>query len=153
MLPLTDSWLLEDLARQIESSDEAKKKAVLPSRSRQPPYVAVLTGALDEALGVIGRSGSEVVDEVLIGRYGLHKEDLAYNPGAYMSAMKDILDSGCQVLERVMLEDIRRETGIVAVNMEDAVFKLKGYYGIQSESELHLGSGSSILGTKGTAEA
>ena len=80
-----------------------------------------------------------MVDTVLIGRYGLHKEDIAYNPGAYMSAMKDILDAGCEVLQRVMLEEIRKETGIVAMSMEDAVFKVKGYYGEQTESERHLG--------------
>jgi hypothetical protein len=136
---LTDSWLLQELAEKIESADEAKKLAAHHTLCQHPPYVALLTGVLDEALRIVGRSGSEVVDTVLIGRYGLHKEDLAYNPGAYMSAMKDILDAGCEVLERVMLEEIRKETGIVAMTMEEAVFRLKGYYGEQTESERHLG--------------
>jgi hypothetical protein len=136
---LTDSWLLQELAQKIESADEAKKRTITNHISQQPAYVAVLTEALDEALKVVGRSGSEVVDTVLIGRYGLHKEDIAYNPGAYMSAMKDILDAGCEVLQKVMLEEIRKETGIVAMSMEDAVFKVKGYYGEQTESERHLG--------------
>jgi len=136
---MTDSWLLQELAEKIESADEARKEAVVSHLSRQPPYVALLTRALDEALKVVGRSGSEVVDTVLIGRYGLHKEDVAYNPGAYMSAMKDILDAGCEVLQRVMLEEIRKETGIVAMTMEDAVFKVRGYFGEQTESEQHLG--------------
>lgn len=136
---MTDSWLLQELAEKIESADEARKLTVHNILCEQPPYVAVLTRALDEALKVVGRSGSDVVETVLIGRYGLHKEDLAYNPGAYMSAMKDILDSACEVLERVMLEEIRKETGIVAMTMEEAVFKLKGYYGEQTQSERHLG--------------
>ena len=143
---MTDSWLLQELAGQIESADEARKQTLSNYTSRQPPYVALLTRALDEALRVVGRSGSEVVDTVLIGRYGLHKEDIAYNPGAYMSAMKDILDAGCEVLQKVMLEEIRKETGIVAMTMEEAVFKVKGYYGEQTESERHLGVRIEYLG-------
>ena len=131
---MTESWLLQELAEKIESADEAKKQAASRTVSHQPPYVRVLIGALDEALRVIGRSGSEVVETVLIGRYGLRKEDIAYNPGAYMSAMKDILDAGSEVLERLMLEEIRKETGITAMSMEDAVFKVKGYYGEEPEA-------------------
>jgi len=138
---MTDSWLLQELAEKIESADEARKQSAVQTVCHQPPYVVALIRALDEALKVVGRSGSEVVDTVLIGRYGLHKEDIAYNPGAYMSAMKDILDAGCEVLQRVMLEEIRRETGIVAMTMEEAVFKVKGYYGEQTESNRHLGIG------------
>jgi hypothetical protein len=145
---LTDSWLLEELAEKIESADEARKQTVAHTLYQRPPHVALLMRALDEALKVVGRSGSEVVDTVLIGRYGLHKEDVAYNPGAYMSAMKDILDAGCEVLEKVMLEEIRKETGIVARSMEDAVFKVKGYYGAQTESERHLGVNIEYLGQK-----
>ena len=138
-LLLTDSWLLQELAEKIESADEARRRIVDHHLLQQAPYVELLIRALDEALKVVGRSGSEVVDTVLIGRYGLHKEDIAYNPGAYMSAMKDILDAGCEVLQRVMLEEIRKETGIVAMSMEEAVFKVKGYFGQQTESEQHLG--------------
>ena len=136
---MTDSWLLEELAGKIESADEARRQSAVCSPQRQPPYVALVIRALDEALKVVGRSGSEVVDAVLTGRYGLSKEDVAYNPGAYMSAMKDILDAGCEVLEKVMLEEIRKETGIVAMSVEEAVFRVKGYYGEQTESERHLG--------------
>ena len=136
-LPLTDSWLLEELAEKIESADEARTRARGHTLRQWPPYVTLLTGALDEALQVVGRSGSEVVDTVLIGRYGLHKEDIAYNSGAYMSAMKDILDAGCEVLEKVMLEEIRKETGIVAMSMEEAVYRVKGYFGEQPEPGRH----------------
>jgi len=136
---LTDSWLLAELAERIESTDEARRQSAVHSLPQRPSYVALVVRALDEALKVVGRSGSEVVDAVLTGRYGLCKEDVAYNPGAYMSAMKDILDAGCEVLEKVMLEEIRKETGIVAMTVEEAVFKVRGYYGEQTESECHLG--------------
>ena len=142
---MTDSWLLAELAEKIESADAAKKQVVLPL-SQQPPYVAVLVGALDEALRVLGRSGSDVVDTVLIGRYGLHKEDIAYKPGAYMSAMKDILDGGCEVLEKVMLEEIRKDAGIVAMSVEEAVVSLRAYYGEQSVSERHFGLKMQYIG-------
>ena len=136
---MTDSWLLAELAEKIASADEARQKAPFRSISQHPPYVAVLTRALDEALKVLGRSGSDVIDTVLIGRYGLHKEDIAYNPGEYMSAMKDILDASSQVLERVMLEEIRKETGIVAMTLEEGVFKVKGFLGERSENRWHIG--------------
>jgi hypothetical protein len=136
---LTDSWLLEELAKTIQSADAEKRLVVNDVRSQQPRYVQVLTRALDEACRVLGRSGSDVVDTVLSERYGLHKEDLAFNPGEYMSAMKDILDAGCEVLERIILEEIRKETGIVAMSVEEAVFKLRGYFGQQTEAERHFG--------------
>jgi hypothetical protein len=137
--PLTDSWLLQELAGKIMAADEARKQTLVRPLSQQPPYVSMLVGALNEALRVLGRTGSDAVDAVLIGRYGLHKEDVAYQPGAYMSAMKDILDSGCEVLEKVILEEIRKETGIVAMSLEEAVFRLKRHYGEQPESERQFG--------------
>ena len=145
---MTDSWLLEELAGEIESADEERRRTVKQPTQRQPPYVALLTGVLDEALEVVGRSGSEVVDAVLIGRYGIHKEDIAYNPAEYMSAMKDILDAGCEVLEKVMLEEIRKETGIVAMSMEEAVFKVKGYYGERPENGHQFGLKIEYLGNE-----
>jgi hypothetical protein len=138
---LTDSWALQELVKKIESAEMTKKRTPTRLAAQHPPYVAVVTRALEEALKVVGRSGSQVVDTVLIGRYGLHEEDIAYNPGAYMSAMKDILDTGCEALERVMLEEIRKETGIVAMSVEEAIFRLKKYYGERPESERHFGLG------------
>lgn len=143
---MTDSWLLQELAGKIEAADEERKHGVVRPISQRPPYVVVLVGALDEALRVLGRSGGDVVDTVLVGRYGLHKEDVAYKPGAYMSALKDTLDGGCEVLERVMLEEIRKETGIVAGSMEEAVFMLKRYYGEQLEPQRHFGLAIEYLG-------
>lgn len=136
---MTGSWLLEELAEKISAADEEKKRDAFPSAPRHPPYVTLLVRALDEALKVVGRSGADAVDTVLAGRYGMHKEDLGYSPGAYMSAMKDVLDAGCEVLQRIMLEEIRQQTGIVAMSMEEAVFKLKGYYGEQPGPGAHFG--------------
>ena len=145
---MTDSWLLEELAGKIAAADAAKKQEVLPSPARHPPYVEVLVGALDEALKVVGRSGADAVDAVLSGRYGLHKEDLAYNPGAYMSAMKDILDAGCDVLQKLMLEEIRQKTGVVAFSMEEAVFRVRGYFG-ETEPGRRFGLRVEYLGDEG----
>ena len=69
------------LAGKVPAADATKKQEVFPSPTRHPPYVAVLVGVLDETPNVVGRSGADVADAVLSGRYGLHKEDLAYNPG------------------------------------------------------------------------
>jgi hypothetical protein len=131
---LNESWLLEELAEKIESADEAKEQAIVRPVLQQPPYVAVLAGALDEALRTLGRSGSEVIDTLLVQRYGLGKEDIAFRPGAYMSAMKDLLDTGCEALEKIMLEEVRKETGIVAMTVEEAAFRLKRYYAGEHES-------------------
>jgi hypothetical protein len=131
---LTESWLLEELAGKIELADEAKKQVVVRSVLQQPPYVAVLARALDEALRTLGRSGSDVIDTLLVQRYGLGKEDIAFRPGAYMSAMKDLLDTGCEALEKIILEEIRKETGIVAMTVEEAAFRLGRYYAGEHES-------------------
>jgi len=128
---LTDSWLLQELVGKIESADadEARRRQfVRRTLGNQPPYVTILVRALDEGLKVMGRSGSEVIENVLAERFGLQKEDLAYKPGAYMSALKDILDTGCRALENVMLGEILKQTGIEAATMEDAAFKLKKRY-------------------------
>jgi hypothetical protein len=128
-LLLTDSWLLEELAEKIESAEAQKQKMVRPI-SQQPAYVTVLARALEEALRVLGRSGSDVIDTLLVQRYGLYEEDIAYRPGAYMSAMKDLLDTGCEVLQRVILEEVRKETGIEAMSVEEVACRLKeGYAG------------------------
>jgi hypothetical protein len=137
---LTDSWLLQELAGKIQSADAARRQAALRPVAQNPPYVTVLIGALGEALGALGRNGTEVIDTLLMQRHGLRREDIAYRPGAYMSAMKDILDSGAQVLEKVMLEEIQAQTGITAMTMEDAVFKLKSTYKDQAESTQGVGS-------------
>ena len=69
-----------------------------------------------------------MVDTLLVQRHGLCKDDIALNPGAYMSALKDIFDSSEHVIEVVILEEIRKETGIVAMTVEEAVPKLKRFY-------------------------
>ena len=131
---MTDSWLLQELVGKIESADATRERVTLHSVAQQPPYLAVLTIVLDEALRVMGRNGSEVIDTILLQRYGLCREDIAAKPGEYMSAIKDLLDTGCKVIETVMLQEIRKETGIMAMTVEDAVSMLKIGYGKQDES-------------------
>jgi len=131
---LTDSWLLQELVGKIESADASREQVTQHSVVHQPPYVAVLTRALDEALRVMGRNGSEVIDTILLQRYGLCREDIAAKPGEYMSAIKDLLDTGCKVIETVMLQEIQKETGIRAMTVEDAVSMLKKGYGKQEEA-------------------
>jgi hypothetical protein len=124
---LTDSWLLRDLAEKIEAADSSKKRAPhIPTES--PPYAGIVEGALEEALRVLGRSGADTIETLMTQRYGLYREDIVSKPGTYMSVMKDLLDAGCEVLERIMLSEIRKETGIEAGSVEEAVFKLKRFY-------------------------
>jgi hypothetical protein len=126
---LTDSQFLQELVGKIVSAQTAKEQVPVPATQVQPRYVVLLTGAVSEALRVLGRNGTEVIDAMIEQRHGLRREDVAYRPGAYMSAMKDILDTGAQVLEKVMLEEIERQTGIRELSMEDAVFTLRRLYG------------------------
>jgi hypothetical protein len=123
---LTDSWLLEDLVGKMETYSSKRQTSV--TITRLPPYANTVIRALDEALRALGRSGTDVIDTLLEARYGVRREDVAIRPGAYMSAMKDFLDSGCEALERIMLSEIRKETGIEAGSIEEAVSKLRGLY-------------------------
>jgi len=124
---MTESWLLRELAEKIETADTSRKQTP-HIRSNRPPYAGIVEGALEEALRVLGRSGSDTIDALMVQRYGLYKEDIITKPETYMSVMKDLLDAGCEVLERIMLSEIRKETGIEAGSVEEAVFKLKKLY-------------------------
>jgi hypothetical protein len=123
---LTDSWLLEELVGKMETYSSKRQMSV--AITRLPPYSDTVIRALDEAFKALGRSGTDVIDTLLEERYGLCRADVAIRPGAYMSAMKDFLDSGCEALERIMLSEIRKETGIEAGSIEEAVFKLRRLY-------------------------
>ena len=125
---MADSWVLEELAAKIETAEQTVKRFPTSQAQQRPPYADFLSGALDEALRILGRSGSDVIDTILSERYGLQREDIALKPGVYMSAMKDLLDSGCKALENVMLSEIRRTTGVNARSIEDAAFRLKKIY-------------------------
>jgi len=130
---MTESWLLEELAGKIEEADAQKQRAPRRLPDSQPSSVSVLASALGKAMLVLGRDGTDVIDVVAVIRYGLCREDIARVPGEYMSAMKDLLDTGCEVLENLILEEVRMETGIVAMSVEEAAFKLKRYFGEPSE--------------------
>ena len=124
---MTDSWLLEELVGKIETNS-AKRQTTVATSQKLPPYAGTVIRALDEALRALGQCGTDVIDALLEGRYGLCRADVAIRPGAYMSAMKDFLDTGCEALERIMLSEIRKETGIEAGSIEEAVFELKKSY-------------------------
>jgi len=130
---MTESWLLEELAGKIEEADAQKQRAPKRLTDSRPSSVTVLASALSKALCVLGRDGTDVVDVIVVIRYGLCREDIARVPGEYMSAMKDLLDTGCEVLETLILEEVRVQTGIVAMSVEEAAFKLKRYFGEPSE--------------------
>ena len=121
---MTESWLLRELAQKIETADSTRQRIPHVPKER-PAYAGVVEGALDEALRVLGRTGSETIDTLMVQRYGLYKEDIVTKPGTYMSEMKDLLDAGCEVLERIMLSEIRKETRVEADSVEEAVFRLK----------------------------
>lgn len=125
---MTESWLLRELAEKVEEA-ESFKKLPLHVPIERPPFAGIVEGALEEALRVLGRGGADTIETLMVQRYGLYKEDIVSKPGAYMSVMKDLLDAGCEVLERIMLSEIRKETGIEAGSVEEAVFKLKRFYG------------------------
>jgi len=125
---LTESWLLRELAQKIETAESTKTLTPRVPVER-PPYAGIVEGALEEALRVLGRGGADTIETLMIQRYGLYKEDVVSKPGTYMSVMKDLLDAGCEVLERIMLSEIRKETGVEAGSVEEAVFKLKRFYG------------------------
>ena len=124
---MTDSWLLRELAEKIEAA-ETTKTLTPHVPGQRPPYAGIVEGALEEALRVLGRGGADTIETLMVQRYGLYKEDVVSKPGAYMSVMKDLLDAGCEVLEKIMLSEIRKETGIEARSVEEAVFKLKKFY-------------------------
>lgn len=125
---MTESWLLRELAEKIETSENSKKQTPHVPVER-PPYAWIVEGALEEALRVLGRTGSDTIETLMVQRYGLYKDDVVSKPGTYMSVMKDLLDAGCEVLEKIMLAEIRKETGVEAQSVEEAVFKLKKFYG------------------------
>ena len=138
---MTDTWLLEELVGKIKQAETTKEQAPVQSPPKRPKYVGVLVAALDEALRVLGRNGSEVVDTLLVQRFGLCKDDIALNPGAYMSALKDVFDNSIHVIEVVILEEVRKETGIVAMTVEEAVPRLKRYYREQPDSRWEIAFG------------
>jgi hypothetical protein len=124
---MTESWLLEELAGKIKAADGSKKPTPRVSIER-PPYAGILEEALEEALRVLGRCGSDTIETLMVQRYGLYREDLVSKPGTYMSVMKDLLDAGCEVLEKIMLTEIRKKTGVEAGSVEEAVSKLERLY-------------------------
>jgi hypothetical protein len=121
----SDSWALKELAEHIKGSGEVE---VRPEK-KLTGYKAVLVGALDRSLEMVGRSGREVIYGLMERRYGLYTEDIVNKPGVYVSALRDLLGSSCTVVEKNALAEIRELEGIEAHTFEEAVFRLKKKYG------------------------
>jgi hypothetical protein len=123
----SDSWALKDLVESISKKDTSK---IVPEESViLTGYQAVLVKSLEQALEMIGRTGREVLYGLLERRYALKPVDIANKTGVYISALRDVLGSSCDVIEKYMLSQVREETGVEANSLEEAVFKLKKKWG------------------------
>ena len=120
---MSDSWALKELAEKI------RKEGTREPNIAPPPvltgYVAIVVKALDDSLEMIGRTGTEVLQQIFFERYGLKRQDVAYRTGTYMSALKDMLGSSGPVIEKYMLREIEEAAGTKANTMEEAVHLLK----------------------------
>ena len=123
----SDSWALKDM---VESLNKKDPSASVPEASViLTGYQAILVKSLEQALEMIGRTGREVLYGLLERRYALRPVDIANKTGLYISALRDVLGSSCDVIEKYMLGQVREETGVEANSLEEAVFKLKKKWG------------------------
>jgi len=120
---LSDSWLYKDVAGEIAGELSKKKTDSKPQLTKE---AALLSEALDTALEMVGRNGRDVLYGLLETRYGLKAGEIQTKPGAYMSALRDILDSAANVVERIALSNLKERTGVDAHTFEEAAEKLKG---------------------------
>src|SRR5689334_6049119 len=114
---MSDSPFLRELVENIRRSTPEKTSEQRPALTG---YRGLLASCLDQALDMIGRGGKDVLYGLLEVRYNLRSADIASNPGVYMSALRDVLGSSCQVIEKYMLSRIQDETGIQANSLEEA---------------------------------
>ncbi len=90
--------------------------------------MAIVVGALDNSLEMIGRTGTQVLHQIFYERYGLQRDDVVRRTGAYMSALKDMLGSSAAVIEKYMLRQLEEETGVRANSLEEATYLLKNQW-------------------------
>ena len=122
----SDSWAVKELADLLRSSAQVPPPE---DTSKLTGYRALLVESLDTALDMVGRTGKEVLYGMLEARYTLHKRDLADKPGVYLSALRDLLGSSCDVIERYILSQVKERSGVEAHTIEEAVFRLRAKYG------------------------
>ena len=120
---MRDSSPLRDLAEHLKKQAPPKRQA--DSLEAMPAYVSAILEAFDNALVMIGRSGTEVFHDMMHQIYGLERVDIARKPGQYMSALKVMLDSAADVIESYVLREIKKSRDLSARSIEDAVNKLR----------------------------
>ncbi len=118
---MSDSWAYKEIAGGIASDIDRQKAVVRPPLTGD---AALLAGAFDAALEMIGRSGREVLYGLMEQRYGLKPTDIPTKPGVYMSALGAILARSASVVEKYVLDLVKEKTGIEAHTLEEAVAKL-----------------------------
>jgi hypothetical protein len=119
---LSDYWAYKEIAAGIASDIRKKDVNVRPALTGN---AAMLADAFNTALSMVGRTGRDVLYGLMESRYELQPADIAEKPGVYMSALRDILDSSANVVEKFVLAEIKEKTGVEAHTLEEAVQKLK----------------------------
>ena len=117
-----DSWAYEEIASEIASEVAKRKPAHAPPLTGN---AALLSEAFDRALEMVGTSGREALFGFMETRYGIHPADIQTKPGIYMSAMRDLLDSAANVVERTAPKNLKDKTGVDAHTLEEAIEKLR----------------------------
>ena len=118
-----DDFSLRKFVEKIKSSDaetEALSKQPRPTGAR-----LAMVNALERGLDMTGRSGKEVLIEMLAVRYDLKPNDFVDKPAELMGALRALLGSSCRVLEVEMLRSIKEETGVSARTIEEAAHQVK----------------------------
>jgi hypothetical protein len=132
---MSDSGTLRDLAARLRKTEEEEQRRTsqASTRGNLTGHVAIMVDAFDVALTVLGRTGAQVLEQIFLERYQLKPEDLVLRTGPYMSALKDMLGESSGVLEKIMLDEIERKSGVRAHTVEEAVNLLKQRDSVQGE--------------------
>lgn len=120
---LSDSSALRDLANHLR--EQAPPVVHQDVNELIPSYALVILEEFDDALIMIGRSGTETFHGAMKQIYGLDKTDIVLKPGAYMSALKAMLDASSDMIEGYILKEVRKKRNISAGSIEDALKMLK----------------------------
>jgi len=116
-------WLADYLRQE-----ESKKKEAHRPDPNAPQYEVILMEALDDALDMIGRSGKDVLYQMLEERYGFGPSKLASEPGRFLSAMRHLLGHSELVVENLMMKTIAGQTDVKGETLEEVVAKLKNKF-------------------------
>src|SRR2546428_7329425 len=120
---MSTSTALRDLV--LELGEESTNSGAHARNHPFPQYVSVLVDALDKALVMLGRSGTDAFHGIMLNTYGLMREDVALRPGEYMSALKAMLDTSGAAIEKYILKEVNRRMMIQARSIEEATSLLK----------------------------